>query len=100
MPAPLIAIVMAMEAEAAPLRAALGAAPLDGPEWAEALPPAVWHADGVGGGAEVVLVVNGTDPRTGADCIGTTAAALATQIALDRCRHVGGRPGVLQSRIH
>ena len=35
---PLVAIVMAMEAEAAPLRSALGAAPLASPTWATALP--------------------------------------------------------------
>lgn len=91
MPAPLIAIVMAMEAEAAPLRDAIGAVEVDRPTWAAALPPVVWHAPDAGGGAEVVLVVNGTDPRTGVDCIGTTAAALSTQVALDRCRTIAGR---------
>ena len=98
MPAPLIAIVMAMEAEAAPLRDAIGATSVDRPAWAETLPPAVWHAVSAPGGAEVILVVNGTDPRTGVDCIGTTAAALATQVALDRCRTLGGRlPDLLLS---
>lgn len=91
MSAPLIAIVMAMEAEAAPLRAAIGAVEVERPIWAGALPPTVWHAAEVHGGAEVLLVVNGTDPHTGVDCIGTTAAALSTQIALDRCRTLATR---------
>ena len=56
MPAPLIAIVMAMEAEAAPLRAAIEAGPVDRPPWAESLPPVVWHAPHAPGGAEVILV--------------------------------------------
>ncbi len=91
MTAPLIAIVMAMEAEAAPLRSALGAGGLDRPAWAAALPPTTWRAERAPGGAEVILAVNGTDPATGVDCIGTTAAALTTQVALDRCRTISGR---------
>ena len=95
---PLIAIVMAMDAEAEPLREAVGAVPVARPEWAAALPPVVWHAPAAPGGVEVVLVVNGIDPHTGVDCVGTTAAALATQVALDRCRTLGGRhPDLLLS---
>lgn len=93
MPAPLIAIVMAMEAEAAPLRAALGAEAVIRPEWAAALPPTVWHAPAGAAavGCEVVLAVNGTDPRTGVDCIGSTAAALTTQVVVDRTVALAGR---------
>ena len=75
---------MAREAEAAPLRAALGAAPAEPPVWASSLPVRVAVADHAG--VDVVLVTNGTDPRTGVDCIGSTAAALATQVALDHAR--------------
>lgn len=92
MAAPLITIVMAMAAEAAPLQAALGAASIPRPAWARALPPTVWHTSQGPGGTEVVLVVNGTDPLTGVDCIGTTAAALATQVGIDACRSIAGRP--------
>ncbi|MEM9465677.1 MAG: 5'-methylthioadenosine nucleosidase [Actinomycetota bacterium] len=98
MPAPLIALVMAMEAEAAPLREAIGAVRSERPDWAGALPPVVFHAGEAPGGAQVVLVVNGVDPRTGVDCIGTTAAALATQVAIDRSLALGGRrPDLLLS---
>lgn len=81
---PLVAIVMAMEAEAAPLRGALGAVAVESPAWAAALPARAARAtwDGV----DVVFVTNGVDPATGVDCIGSTAAALATQVALDACR--------------
>ena len=86
---PLVAIVMAMEVEAAPLRSALGAAAVDSPAWAAALPARAARArwDGV----DVVFVTNGVDPATGVDCIGSTAAALATQVALDVCRLDAGR---------
>ena len=72
---PLVAIVMAMEAEAAPLRGALGAVAVESPAWAAALPARAARAtwDGV----DVVFVTNGVDPATGVDCIGSTAAALA-----------------------
>jgi nucleoside phosphorylase len=89
---PLIVLVMAMEAEAAPLREAIGAQRVDGPAWAASLPPQVWHAPDGPGGTDIVLVVNGTDPGTGVDCIGTTAAALATMVAIDSARALGGRP--------
>ncbi len=75
---------MAMEAEAAPLRAALGAAPVELPVWASSLPMRLAVADHAG--VDVLLVTNGTDPHTGVDCIGSTAAALATQVALDHAR--------------
>lgn len=86
---PLVAIVMAMEAEAAPLRGALGARPVEVPVWAAALPARAARAtwDGV----DVVLVTNGVDPATGVDCIGSTSAAITTQVALDICRVEAGR---------
>ena len=88
---PLVVIVMAMEAEAAPLRASLGAAPAALPDWASSLPVRLAVADHAG--VDAVLVTNGTDPRTGVDCIGSTAAALATQVALDHTRTgLGRRP--------
>lgn len=77
-----VAIVMAMEAEAGPLRSALGAEPIDVSEWARALPCRVAVADATASRPEVVLAVNGTDPATGVDCVGSTAAALTTQVAL------------------
>ena len=85
---------MAMEAEAAPLRASLGAAPAAPPDWASSLPVRLAVADHAG--VDVVLVTNGTDPRTGVDCIGSTAAALATQVALDHTRTgLGRRPDLV-----
>lgn len=81
---PLVVIVMAMEAEAAPLLASLGAARAEPPDWASSLPVRLAVADHAG--VDVVLVTNGTDPRTGVDCIGSTAAALATQVGLDHVR--------------
>ena len=77
-----VAIIMAMEAEAAPLRAALGATAVAGPTWAAALPVRLAHAPAAGTRPEVLIAVNGTDPATGVDCIGSTAAALSTQVAL------------------
>ena len=76
-----VVIVMAMEAEAAPLRAALGAVPVDPPGWAEALPVAL-SAASAGAHPDVLLAVNGVDPVTGVDCIGSSAASLTTQVAL------------------
>jgi nucleoside phosphorylase len=73
---------MAMEAEAAPLRRALGAQPLASPAWASALPCRVAVAPPTERRPEVILAVNGRDPFTGVDCIGTTAAALTTQVAI------------------
>ncbi len=73
---------MAMEAEAAPLRAALGAVSIESPSWAASLPVRLAVAPASGDRPEVVLAVNGTDPATGVDCIGSTAAALSTHVAL------------------
>ncbi|MEM7142189.1 MAG: 5'-methylthioadenosine nucleosidase [Actinomycetota bacterium] len=78
-----VAIVMAMEAEAAPLRAALGAVDLDPPAWAASLPVRLSSAPATDDRPEIVLAVNGEDPITGVACIGTTAAALTTQVVLN-----------------
>ncbi|MEM8706037.1 MAG: 5'-methylthioadenosine nucleosidase [Actinomycetota bacterium] len=95
-PEPLIAIVMAMDAEAAPLRTALAAEPVPTPGWAVALPTRIARASA--SGVDVVLAVNGQDPATGVDCIGSTAAALTTQVVLDTCRVDAGRtPDLLLS---
>jgi nucleoside phosphorylase len=78
---------MAMEIEAAPLRAALGATPTDSPAWAESLPVQLAVAPAAGGRPNVILAVNGSDPITGVPCIGTTAAALTTQVVLNLVDH-------------
>jgi 5'-methylthioadenosine nucleosidase len=72
-------VVMAMDAEAAPLRRALGAVPLAPPDWVGPMPFRWWEAERSGG--RVVITVNGVDPRHGVDAIGTQAAALATYAA-------------------
>lgn len=77
-----VALVIAMEAEAAPLRSALGATPLASPPWAANLPMRLSRASAAGPRPAVTLAVNGTDPSTGVDAIGSTAAALATHLAL------------------
>ncbi|MDW3217347.1 MAG: hypothetical protein R8F63_01930 [Acidimicrobiales bacterium] len=77
-----VLIVMAMEIEAAPLREALGAAPVASPDWADALPCRLATSPATASRPEVLLAVNGADPLTGVPCIGTTAAALTTQVAL------------------
>lgn len=76
-----VVIVMAMEAEAGPLRAAIEGTDTAPPQWAAALPVRLSVAGGAGR-PDVLLAVNGTDPITGVDCIGSTAAALTTQVAL------------------
>ena len=77
-----VAIVMAMELEAAPLREALGAEAITSPDWARALPSRLFVAPARAGRPNVLLAVNGVDPVSGVACIGTTAAALTTQVAL------------------
>jgi len=78
-----VVIVMAMEAEAAPLRDALGAQPLEAPAWASGLPCRLSHAPRSERRPDVVLAVNGTDPIYGVDAVGSTAAALTTHVALN-----------------
>lgn len=82
-----VAVVMAMDAEAAPLRAALEATERPTPDWASALPVRVAVAEATGERPEVLLAVNGVDPITGIPAIGTTAAALATQVVLNLPHH-------------
>ncbi len=84
-----VALVMAMELEAAPLRESLGAVDIDPPSWAAGLPTRIAVAPATAHRPEVLLAVNGIDPISGVACIGTTAAALTTQVALnlgDRAR--------------
>ncbi len=78
-----VVIVMAMEAEAAPLRDALGAQPIDAPVWVSGLPCRLYHAPKSQQRPDVVLAVNGTDPIYGVDAVGSTAAALTTHVALN-----------------
>lgn len=77
-----VVVVMAMELEAAPLRAALGAVDVAVPPWAAALPTRLAWAEATREAPAVLLAVNGNDPITGVPCIGTTAAALTTTVAL------------------
>ena len=78
-----VVIIMAMEAEAAPLRDALGAQPLEAPVWASGLPCRLSHAPKTRRRPDVVLAVNGTDPIYGVDAVGSTAAALTAHAALN-----------------
>ena len=76
-----IVIVMAMGAEAAPVLERLGAV-------AQPSPPALpfgWYRAGRGG-CEVIVAVNGRDPRHGVDKIGTQPAALNTYLVLEQQR--------------
>ena len=72
---------MAMGAEAAPLIAALGARAVEPPEWADRLPTRLYRQR-AHHGIDVMLTVNGTDPSTGVDSIGSQAAVLATHAAI------------------
>lgn len=74
---------MAMEVEAEPLRNALGATVLDPPAWASSLPVQLSLAPASDRHPEVLLAVNGIDPISSVACIGTTAAALTTHVALN-----------------
>jgi nucleoside phosphorylase len=78
-----VAVVMAMEVEAAPLRAALGADAIDPPPWAASLPVRLAVARANGRRPNVLLAVNGVDPVSGVAAIGTTSAALTTHVALN-----------------
>ena len=75
-----VVVIMAMEAEAEPVLAAVNAQQMDTPAWAAALPTQLYVAlvDKI----ELVVAVNGVDPATGVDCVGTQAAALSTQVAI------------------
>lgn len=78
-----VAIIMAMEAEAASLRDALAAQPTQLPSWASSLPCRAFRAPRTSTTPQVLLVLNGTDPLYGVDAVGSTAAALATNLALN-----------------
>ena len=71
-----VLIVMAMEAEAEPLVAALSLAEIEAPPGM----PFRWYR-GSAAALEVMVAVNGRDPRHGVDSIGTVPAALNTQAA-------------------
>ena len=75
-----VAVIMAMGAEAKPLLDAVGAEPADTPAWAAALPCQLYSS--FEHGLELVVAVNGIDPFTAVDCIGTQAASLTTQVAI------------------
>ena len=69
---PDVSILCAMRAEAAPIVDRLGLEPCD-PPWDGRLPVRAWASvDG-----RVSLAINGVDPRTGVDLIGTNPATLA-----------------------
>ena len=72
---------MAMEAEAAPIIAALGASVAERPEWADRLPTRL-DQQRDHHGIDVMIAVSGTDPNTGVDCIGGQAAVLAAHAAI------------------
>ncbi|MEZ5165314.1 MAG: hotdog domain-containing protein [Acidimicrobiales bacterium] len=76
------ALVVAMGLEAAPLVAALDAEPVAPPGWAACLPVRVFRAPRRDSRPEVWIGVNGVDPVSGVDAIGTTAAALTTNVVL------------------
>jgi len=78
-----VALVMAMEVEAAPLRTALDPTAIDPPGWAAGLPVRLAVAPATERRPEVLLAVNGVDPVSGVACVGTTAAALTTQVVLN-----------------
>ena len=76
-----VLVVVAMEAEAAPLVAALGAGEIEG-----VAPLPMRRYEAAIGDLEAQIVVNGKDPRFGADGIGTVPAALTTHVAIDSWR--------------
>ena len=78
MSAPILFIV-AMEAEAAPIRAGLGLAG-DGESLQPAFPARLWRNDRVG------LAVNGRDPRFDVASIATQPAVVTTLHAIETCQ--------------
>lgn len=76
-----ILLVVAMEAEAAPVVGALGAVEIAGHA---PLPMRLYEAEF--DGLAVRVAVNGNDPRFGADGIGTVPAALTTHAAIEAWR--------------
>ena len=76
-----IALLMAMGAEAAPVIAALGAQPMP----AVSPLPFAWYTT-TRAGCEVIVAVNGRDPRHDVDKIGTQPAALNSYLVVERHR--------------
>lgn len=76
-----ILVVMAMRAEAAPVVEAFDANPVPVPHGR----PHEWHL-ARRAGAEVVVAVNGVEPRFGVDGIGPEPAVLNAAAAIDRFR--------------
>lgn len=73
-------ILCAMHTEADAIIDALDLKPAPHP-WPNHLPPRIWS--GVINNHPVTLAVNGRDPRTNAELIGTTPATLATTLVID-----------------
>lgn len=76
-----IVVVMAMGIEAAPVLEAFGATPVP----AVSPLPFLWHR-AERSGCEVIVAVNGRDPRHDVDKIGTQPAALNTYLVLEQHR--------------
>ena len=72
-------IVMAMEAETAPIRSALNLE-MKGEKLHPAFSSEIWESN------RVCLVLNGEDRRYGVDSIGSQPAAIASLLAIDRVR--------------
>lgn len=82
-----IAVIMAMHAEADPVLRALGACEVAGPPTAKPLPFRWYRAERPGREArgpqrQVIVAVNGVDPRHGVDAVATQPAALNTFLTL------------------
>ncbi|PRY97780.1 5'-methylthioadenosine nucleosidase [Marinilabilia salmonicolor] len=75
-----ICFVIAMRAEAQPLIDALQL--VEDSSFCQGLPMRAWT--GEYRNIQLSLVINGKDPETGLDLIGTQAATLATQFAIDK----------------
>jgi len=75
-----LVVLIAMEAEAAPLLEDLKLVEGQETPWPAALP--FKHYAGSVQGADVHVVVLGKDPTFGVDCVGTQAAAMATMAAI------------------
>ncbi len=74
-------IVMAMHAEAEPVIRRLALKAVQTPPWASPVPMRLWQ--GQLGLLEVDLVVNGVDPASGLDLIGTQPATASTMLGCE-----------------
>ena len=72
---------MAMHAEAEPVIEMLGLRAVDRPPWASHVPMRLY--EGKTRTNTIDLVVNGLDPDTGIDCIGTQAATASTMLGCE-----------------